>query len=94
MNAGRDAAGGQVSAVAGAVVATIADHFSRPGWELQQHEGGTAMVAGLALGEQHDHGPPLAISDSVELGVQAALGAADAGGNAPFEAGWLQCDAP
>jgi hypothetical protein len=42
------------------------------------------VVAGLALGEQQDDGAALAVASGVELGVQPALGAADAAGKSPF----------
>lgn len=31
------------------------------------------MVAGLTLGEQHDHGPPAAVADRTELGIQTLM---------------------
>lgn len=36
------------------------------------------MVAALALGEQHQYGSALLVANGMQLGVQAALGAADA----------------
>jgi hypothetical protein len=47
-------------------------------WQVRQEQGAADMVAALALGEQHQYGPPLLVADGVQLGVQPALGAADA----------------
>jgi len=83
-NAGRDTAGDEGVAEAGTVVTTVGDKFACPDWELRQHDRGAAMVTGLALSEQEHDGPPLSVAGGMELGVQAALGAADAAGKSPF----------
>jgi len=50
------------------------------------------VVTRLALGKQQDHGAPLTVADGVELGVQPALGAADAAGVvAPERSGRSGC---
>ena len=49
-----------------------------------EHQGGSLVVAHLALAQQHDQRPALAVADGVELRVQAALGASDTSGNIPF----------
>jgi hypothetical protein len=45
---------------------------------VRQEQGGADMVAPLAFGEQHQYGPALLVANGMQLGVQAALGAADA----------------
>jgi hypothetical protein len=47
-------------------------------WQVRQEQGAAEMVAALALGEQHQYGPAPQVTDGVQLGIQPALGAADA----------------
>ena len=67
-----------------ALVATVGDPFPRAGWKPRQHEGRAAMITGLTFGQQQHDGPALPVAGGVQLGVQAALGAADTAGNSPF----------
>ena len=60
-----------------AVIATVSEQDLGV-WQVRQKQGAADMVAALALGEQHQHGPALLVADGVKLGVQPALGAADA----------------
>lgn len=53
-------------------------------WQVRQEQGAAEMVAALALGEQHQYGPAPQVTDGVQLGIQPALGAADAARSAPF----------
>lgn len=76
-DAGGDASLCQAGSEAIAVVATAGEQ-DRGVWQVRQEQGGADMVPALALGEQHQHGPALVIADGVQLGVQAALGAANA----------------
>ena len=75
-DAGRDAASFQRAPAPGAVVAATADQFPR-GRQDRQQQSGAVMVTALALGHQQGDGPPLPVARGVQLGVQAALGAAD-----------------
>jgi hypothetical protein len=76
-DAGGDAALGECGAEGVAVVAAVGDEFAG-GWKLVQQQGSAAMITGLAFGEQQRDGAPLTVADGVELGVQPALGAAEA----------------
>lgn len=66
-----------------AVVSPISDQEACGGQAVFD-EARALVVAHLAFSEQQDDGAPVAIDDSVELRVQAALGAPDAAGNSPF----------
>ena len=84
---GRDARGyaarGQRGAEAIAVVATIGEQFAC--WrQCGQHHRGAAVIAHLPFGEQQQEGPPLAVADGVQLGVQAAFGSPEATRKSPF----------
>jgi hypothetical protein len=78
-----DAPGGQRCTETVTVVAPIGQQFAR-GRQGIDHEAGALVVVHLPFGQRHDEGPPLTITDGVELGVQAALGAPDTAGNSPF----------
>ena len=62
-----------------AVLAFIAEQPFAPGQGFKQ-QGCTFVVAHL----QQDDRPPLAITHSMELGVQRAFGATDMSGKSPF----------
>lgn len=64
-NAGSDAPGFELGATAGTVVAVVGDQFPRSDREAGQHESGTAMVTGLAFGEQEYSGPTLSVAGGV-----------------------------
>lgn len=74
---GGDPALCQTGSEAVAVVATVGEQDLGV-WQVRQEQGAADMVAALALGEQHQYGPALLVADGVQLGVQPALGAADA----------------
>ena len=76
-DAGDDASLCQAGSEAVAVVAPVGEQ-DRGGRQVRQEQGGADMVAALALGEQHQYGPALLVANGMQLGVQAALGAADA----------------
>jgi hypothetical protein len=82
-NAGRDVQTGQSLAEPVAVVTLVGDQDLGVRQRLQDGSG-AAIVADLALGEQQDQWLALAVTDGVQLGVQAALGPSDAAGNSPF----------
>ena len=50
----------------------------------RQHGCGAAIVADLALGQQQYQRFAIAVADRVQLRIQAALGAPDTAGKAPF----------
>ena len=76
-DAGGDASLRQAGSEAVAVVTAVGEQ-DRGGRQVRQKQGGADMVAALALGEEHQHGPALLVADGMQLGVQAALCAADA----------------
>lgn len=76
-DAGGDASLCQAGSEAIAVIAAVGKQ-DRGMWQVRQEQGGTDMVAALTFGEQQQHRPALLIADGVQLGVQVALGAADA----------------
>ena len=62
-----------------AVIASVSDQGE--GWrQIGKDRPRTLMIAHLALAEHEDEGLAAAITDSVELGIQAAFGAPDAAG--------------
>ena len=79
-DAGRDAACDQRSAEPVGVIAPVAQQGFGFGKSVD-HQGRALVVAHLALTEQQDQGTTLAVADHVQLGVQAAFGAADTSGN-------------
>jgi hypothetical protein len=81
--AGLDAPGREFLAEPGAVVAAVGDQGGG-GRQGVENEAGAFVVAHLPFREQQDEGSALAITDRVELGVQAALGSFDTTGNSPF----------
>lgn len=78
-----DAPGFPFLADPGAVIAAIGDEMR--GWRQGvEHETGALVVAHLAFGQEQDDRPAVTVADSVELGVQPALGSPDTTGNIPF----------
>ena len=82
-DAGGSAPGGLRCTETVTVLAPIGQQFAR-GRQCIDHQTGALVVVHFPFGKQHDAGPPLNITDGVELGVQASLGAPDTSGNSPF----------
>jgi putative transposase len=76
-DAGGDAALGECGSKRIAVVAAVGDQLAR-GRQKRGEDVGALLVVHLPCGEHHHDRAALAVADSVELGVQPALGAADA----------------
>lgn len=77
---GGNAFGFQGSAVFVAVIAFVADHHARSLGKRRIKQLCADMIAHLAFGQTQRNGPALAITHSMEFGVQAAFGAPDTSG--------------
>jgi hypothetical protein len=78
-----DIAGGQCLAKPVAVIAPVGEE-SVGVRQRGQHRGSPAIVADLAFGQQQYQGLAVGVAHRVQFRVQAALGAPDTPGNAPF----------
>ncbi len=65
------------------IVTAIGKQFPGFGQAIEQ-VAGTRVVTGLTFREKKQQGPPQAVGDSMELGVQAALCSSDTAGKSPF----------
>lgn len=82
-DAGFDAKVGERFTEPVAVVAAVSDQDVGLG-QCREHGCGAAIVADLAFGQKQDQRFALAVTNGVQLGVQATLGTSDTAGNSPF----------
>jgi hypothetical protein len=66
-----------------AVISLVAEQVL--GWrQARQHQRAALVITHLFFGQQQDQWSAFSVADSVQLGVQAAFGAADTAGDSPL----------
>ena len=78
-----DATLDQGSAEPVAVLAAVGDQLAGRSGQVGQQQSRTSLIAKLTFAEDQVNRPALTVADGVQLGLQPALGAADAAGKCP-----------